>query len=89
MSTTVSRFTLAIDQARSDGFLIEIDGELFKVDNFTLVQSLMQPNTLRFRMQKGPKEDGTEPRLKTCGSIIGKDLELNLETENIEIFQQK
>lgn len=84
MSTTVSRFTLAIDQARSDGFLIEIDGELFKVDNFTLVQSLMQPNTLRFRMQKGPKEDGTEPRLKTCGSIIGKDLELNLETENIE-----
>jgi len=84
MSTTVSRFTLTIDNARSEGFLIEIDGELFKVDNFTLTQSLMQPNTLRFRMRKGPREDGTEPQFRTCGRIIGKDIELNLETENFE-----
>ncbi len=84
MSTTVSRFTLTIDNARSEDFLIEIDGELFKVDNFTLTQSLMQPNSLRFRMRKGPKEDGTEPQFRTCGSIIGKDIELNLETENFE-----
>lgn len=84
MSTTISRFTLAIDNARSENFLIEIDGELFKVDNFTLSQSLLQPNTLRFRMRKGPKEEGTEPQFKTCGSIIGKDVELSLETENFE-----
>lgn len=84
MSTTISRFTLTIDSARSENFLIEIDGELFKVDNFILSQSLMQPNTLRFRMRKGPKEDSSEPQFKTCGSIIGKDVELNLETENFE-----
>lgn len=84
MSTTISRFTLTIDNARSENFLIEIDGELFKVDNFTLYQSLLQPNTLRFRMRKGPKEEGTEPQFKTCGSIIGKDVELSLETENFE-----
>lgn len=84
MSTTVSSFSLTIDSARSENFLIEIDGELFKVDNFTLIQSLMQPNVLRFRMWKGPKEEGTEPQFRTCGSIIGKDIELNLETENFE-----
>lgn len=44
----------------------------------------MQANTLRFRMQKGPREDGTEPQFKTCGSIIGKDITLSLETENFE-----
>lgn len=84
MSTTISRFTLTIDSVRSENFLIEIEGELFKVDNFTLSQSLLQPNTLRFRMRKEPKEDGSEPQFKTCGSIIGKDVELSLETENFE-----
>jgi len=84
MSTTISRFTLTIDSARSENFLIEIDGDLFKVDDFTLSQSLLQPNILRFRMRKGPMEDGTEPQFKTCGSIIGKDVELSLETDNFE-----
>lgn len=84
MSTTVSRFTLIIDDAKSEDFLIEIDGELFKLDNFVLTQCLMQPNMLRFQMRKGPKEDGSEPQFKTCGSIIGKDITLSLETENFE-----
>lgn len=84
MSTTVSRFTLTIDDARSENFLIEVDGELFKVDSFVLTQCLMQPNSLRFRMRKGPREDGSEPQFKTCGSIIGRDITLSLETENLE-----
>lgn len=84
MSTTVSRFTLTIDDVKSDNFLIEVDGELFKLDNFVLSQYLMHPNTLRFRMRKGPKEDDSEPQFKTCGSIIGKDVTLSLETENFE-----
>lgn len=84
MSITVSRFTLTIDDAKSEGFLIEVDGELFKLDNFVLTQCLLQPNTLRFNMRKGPKEDGGEPQFKTCGSIIGKDVTLSLETENFE-----
>ncbi len=84
MSTTISRFTFTIDDARSENFLIEVDGDLFKLDNFVLTQPLMQPNTLRFRMRKGPKENGSEPQFKTCGSIIGKDVTLSLETENFE-----
>ena len=84
MSTTVSRFSLTIDGDMSDGFLIEIDGNLFKLDSFVLTQCLMQPNTLRFRLRKGPREDGGEPQFKTCGSIIGKDITLSLETENFE-----
>lgn len=84
MSTTVSGFILTIDDARSEGFLIEIGDDLFKVDNFTLTQDLMQPNTLTFSMRKGPREDGSETQFKTCGDIIGKDLSLSLETENFE-----
>lgn len=84
MSTTVSRFTLTIDRAKSEDFLIEMDGELFKLDNFVLTQCLLQPNTLHFRMRKGPKEDGSDPQFKTCGNIIGKDVTLSLETENFE-----
>lgn len=84
MSTTVSRFTLTIDDAKSEGFLIEVGGELFKLDNFVLTQCLMQPNILRFRMRKGPRENDGEPQFKTCGSIIGKDVTLSLETVNFE-----
>lgn len=84
MSTTVSSFSLNIGDARSEGFLIDIEGQLFKVDDFVLTQNLLQPNTLRFTMRKGPMEDGSEPQFKTCGSIIGKDVALSLETDNFE-----
>ncbi len=84
MSTTISGISLTIDDAKSENFLIEIDGELFKADNFILSQNLMQPNVLRFKMRKGPKEDSSEPQFKVCGSIIGKDITLSLETENVE-----
>ena len=89
MSTTVSKLVLTIGDARSEDFLIEIDGTLFQVDDFTLVQCLMQPNTLTFRMRKGPKEGEDEPRFKTCGNIIGKDVSLVLETDNIEKLSLK
>lgn len=84
MSTTISRLTLTIDDAKSDDFLIKIDGDLFKLDNFVLSQDLMHPNTLRFSMRKGPKELAGDPQFETCGSIIGKNIELSLETVNFE-----
>lgn len=84
MSTTILRISLTIDGCASERFLIDLDGELFKADNFVLSQYLMQPNTLRFNLRKGPREDGGDPQFKTCGSIIGKDIELILETENFE-----
>ena len=84
MSTTVSNFSLTIDGNRSERFLIEIDGKLYKLEDFSLSQRLMAPNTLRFAMRKGPDEDSTEPQFAACGSIIGKDIELSLETVNFE-----
>lgn len=84
MSITVSSFTLVIDNAKSDKFIMEIDGELFNLDDFVLAQSLLSPNTLHFVMRKDPKENGSEPQFKTCGNIIGKDVTLCLETENFE-----
>ena len=61
MSTTVSRFSLVIDDAKSENFLIEIDGELFIADSFVLSQNLMEPNTLRFSLRKGPRDPSTSP----------------------------
>lgn len=84
MSTTVSRFTLTLGESRSEGFLIDIDGDLFKADGFALTQQLLRPNTLRFRLRKGPRENGDEPQFKACGSLIGKDVTLCLETDNFE-----
>ncbi|MCH5224509.1 MAG: hypothetical protein J1D77_00870 [Muribaculaceae bacterium] len=84
MSTTISRFTLIIDGTQSRDFLLELDGEIFKLDNFSLWQALMHPNVLRFTMRKGPREDGNDPNFKTCGEIIGKDISLIIETKNME-----
>lgn len=84
MSTTISGFSLTLDGIKSEGFLIEIEGVLYKTDGFVLTQSLMQPNTLRFRMRKGPQEDEREPQFAACGCLIGKDLSFSLETNNLE-----
>lgn len=84
MSTTVSSLVLTIDDAHSDGFQIELNGSLFTADNFTLSQHLMQPNTLHFRLRKGPLEDENEPQFRTCGAIIGKDVTISLSTDHVE-----
>ena len=84
MSATVSNLVLTIDDAHSDGFQIELNGSLFTADNFTLSQRLMQPNTLHFRLRKGPLEDENEPQFRTCGSIIGKDVTLSLFADHVE-----
>ena len=86
MSTTVSKFSLVIDGVKSEDFLIELNGVWFKVDDFTLSQSLMQPNVLNFRMRKGPVEGKDEPQFDVCGCIIGKDIELSVSTLNVEKF---
>ncbi len=84
MSTTITSFALLIDGIRSDNFLIEIEGDLFLVDDFTLTQCLLQPNELRFSMRKDPEENAGEPQFSTCGYLIGKNLELSLVTDNFE-----
>lgn len=84
MSTTITRFSLTIEDSKSENFLIDLDGEEYQLDNFMLTQRLMSPNVLKFRMRKGPGESNTEAQFKVCGNIIGKDISLLLETENFE-----
>jgi Rhs element Vgr protein len=84
MSISVKNITVTIDDAKSSGFNLTIDGETWRLDHFTLHQSLLSYNTLCFNMHKGPKEDDKEARFTLCSQIIGKEITLSLDTDNIE-----
>ena len=84
MSISVKNITVTIDDARSSGFDLNYDGETWRLDDFTLQQSLMSYNTLCFSMHKGPKEDDKEAKFSLCSQIIGKEITLALDTDNIE-----
>lgn len=84
MSISVKNISVKIDDASSSGFDIIIGGTQWRLDNFTLYQGLLAPNTLNFNLHKGPEEDNEEPRFSLCSQLIGKKIELTLETDNIE-----
>ena len=84
MSISVKNITVTIDDAKSSGFNLTIDGEPWRLDHFTLHQSLLSYNTMCFNMHKGPKEDDKEARFTLCSQIIGKEITLSLDTDNIE-----
>lgn len=84
MSISVKNITVIIDDVKSSGFDLTFDGEMWRLDDFTLHQSLLSYNTLCFNMHKGPKEDDKEARFALCSQIIGKEISLSLDTDNIE-----
>ena len=84
MSISIKNITVTIDDVKSSGFDIILDGEMWRLDDFTLHQSLLSYNTLCFNMHKGPKEDDKEARFTLCSQIIGKEITLSLDTDNIE-----
>lgn len=84
MSISVKHITVTIDDVKSSGFDLNIDGEIWRLDDFTLHQSLLSYNTLCFNMHKGPKEDDKEAKFLLCSQIIGKEITLSLDTDNIE-----
>ena len=84
MSISIKNITLAIDGTQSNMFKMEIDGGKYRLDNFTLVQTLMKPNTLKFIMYKDPEEDVNEPQFSICKTIIGKPISLTLQTDPME-----
>lgn len=84
MSISVKNITITIDDVKSTGFDLTIDDETWRLDDFTLHQSLLSYNTLCFNMHKGPKEDDKEARFTLCSQIIGKEITLSLDTDNIE-----
>lgn len=83
MSISVKNISISIDGVKSNEFDIELDGITWHLDNFSLLQSLLSPNSLSFTMHKGPEEDINEALFAVCGQIIGKEITLSLQTEII------
>lgn len=84
MSISVKNLTAAINGTKSNGFCIELDGTRWRLDNFTLCQNLLSPNTLSFSLHKEPDERINEISFNICGLIIGKEVSVSLETDSIE-----
>ena len=64
MSTSIKNISVAIDGTKSSGFCIELDGTIWRLDNFMLSQSLLSPNTLSFSLHKEPDERINEVSFK-------------------------
>ncbi len=84
MSISIRNITVAIDGTKSTGFCIELDGAKWRLDNFTLCQSLLSPNSLTFSLHKEPDERINEISFMICGLLIGKGITVSLETDSIE-----
>lgn len=84
MSISIRNILVAIDGTKSTGFCIELDGTKWRLDNFTLRQSLLSSNYLSFSLHKAPDERINEISFNVCGAIIGKEIQVSLETDNIE-----
>ena len=84
MSISVKNITVTIDDVKSSGFDLIFDGEMWRLNDFTLYQSLLSYNTLCFTMHKGPQENDKEAKFSLCSQIIGKEITLSLDTDNIE-----
>ena len=84
MSISVKNIQIAIGGTTSSGFDIELDSTKYRLDNFALFQSLLTHNSLSFSMHKGPDEEINEAMFSVCGQIIGKEITVTLQTDNIE-----
>lgn len=84
MSISVKNIIIKIDNTSSNGFYIDLDGTKWKLDHFSLRQNLLSYNTLAFNMHKEPIEYLNETKFNVCRQIIGKEITVSLNTENIE-----
>ena len=84
MSISVKNISIAIGGTTSSGFDIDFDGTKYRLDNFSLYQGLLSHNSLSFSMHKGPDEEINEAQFSVCGQIIGKEITVTLQTDNIE-----
>ena len=84
MSITVKNIAFSIAGTPSKQFNIELDGAKYSLSQFKMTQKLLEPCRLDFVLQKAPDEDINEIQFTTCGSIIGKDVTLSLQTDSTE-----
>lgn len=84
MSISVKNITVSIDGTSSQMFFIKLEGKSWYLENFSLYQSLLTYNSLSFSMHTDPLEDQSEPRFSICSYLIGKEISITLQTDNIE-----
>ena len=85
MSISVKNISVSIDNTSSSAFDIDYQGTKYRMDNFSLHQSLLSHCSLSFTMHKAlPEEDINEPRFELCGQLIGKKIDVLLETVCVE-----
>lgn len=85
MSISIKNISIAIDGTPSKQFDITLEGIDYHLDNFSLHQSLLTHNSLSFCLyKKRPDEEMQDTTFAVCGQIIGKEITISLETDNIE-----
>lgn len=84
MSISVKNVIVKIDNNVSKGFYITLDETTWRLDSFSLQQSLLNYNKLIFSMHKNPVESINDTIFNVCKQIIGKEITVLLDTENIE-----
>lgn len=84
MSISVKNISVSINGTVSNQFNIQLDGVKYTLDKFKMSQKLLEPCKLEFLLRKTPEEDITEIQFTTCGSIIGKEVKLTLQTGSME-----
>lgn len=89
MSISVKNIEIVIGGIKSSGFDIDLDKVRYRLDDFTLHQGLLDSNSLSFTMHKGPEEEISEAMFAVCGQIIGKDISVTLQTDNVENLSLK
>ena len=84
MSISIKNIFVAIGGTASSKFNIELGGAKYRLDDFEFRQNMLSFNTLTFSMLKSPDEDINETMFAVCGDIIGKDVTVTLQTDDIE-----
>ncbi len=79
MSVSIRKIEVTID-GQPSGINLEIAGGKYHIDNFVLYQSLLASNSLSFVLSKDPEEEIDDPQFSACGELIGKSLELRVDT---------
>ena len=84
MAISVKNITLSIDGDQSNQWNIDINGEHYHIDDFSLHHGLLSPSILSFTLTRDPEENANDPLISICGSIIGKEITLSLQTMGLD-----
>lgn len=79
MANSVQNIVLSIESNKSNQWNINIEGEDYHLDNFTLHHGLLGPSNISFTLTRDPEEGANDPLINVCGMIVGKEISLTLQ----------